>query len=260
MGAGWVDGDLQSEKRRNREWILGRLRVPAYDINDVGAVTVDTKAIDGLDVQFNVYQRHYLVASHVTVAMLHSMTFLNRASTNQHLEVLIGTSDGLASTVVYEGAFGPGDVLTLTGPWFLNPTNTIWTRSLSGGDLIGARFEVTDFIGPTPGIRLVVLNGFVLPTLTGLYLCPTSGVRHTTIAAITICNTNLTSTALVGVAIVPNAEAFGIGRQYVFNSNVYPGETVILDGFVLEPGDSIAAGSSVLAGVTCRVSPIEFTL
>jgi hypothetical protein len=260
MGALWATNDVLKQERLNRAAIIGRLALPVYDVDDASVVRVAAKPIDGDDI-ITTETTHFTFGSGITVGILHSLTVTNNHSATLPFEVHLvpnGGSRSAATCVAAMKLLQPGETAIFEGPWFLDPSDTLRSISASAtAGQIALRGEVTELTGATAGVTLVVDDGSALSTtLTAYYTCPGSGVTHTTVPALTVTNTD-TAARTVTVEIRPSGGS-QTDRQNILNQLIPAGETVILDGFVLEPGDAIYAKISSGTTGSVRVSPVEF--
>jgi hypothetical protein len=260
MGALWATNDVLKQERLNRTAIIGRLTVPVYDVDDGGTVRVAPKSIDGDDI-VTTETTHFTFGSGITVGILHSVTVTNNHSAVLPLEVHLvpnGGSRSAGTLIAPTKLLQPGETVVFEGPWFADPSDTIRSISASAtAGQIALRGEVTELTGTTPGVALIVVDGSALSTtLTAYYMCPGSGVTHTTIPALTVTNSDsVTRTVTVEVRPSGGGQA---DRQNILNLPIPAGEGAILDGFVLEPGDAIYAKISSGTSGSIRVSPVEF--
>lgn len=259
MGAFWTNGDNQRQERRNREAIIGRLQIPAYDVDNADAVTVDVKTIAPNDVVTG-ETTHYTAGAGIAVAIVHSITLCNNDTGTNQVSVHLVPSGGSrsAGNCIFDDVLQSGETVILEGPWFLDPSDTIRSISAaaSAGE-VGLRGEVTECTGAIEGVTLAVDDGDALTTsLADYYTCPASGVQHGYVPAVTVCNTS-TSARTVTVEIRPSGGSQA-NQQNVMAQSVPAGATVILSGFALEPGDAVYAKASAASVVGFRVSAVEF--
>lgn len=262
MGALWATNDVLKQERLNRAAIAARLFMPVYDVDDAAAVKVDAKSMDGDDI-VTTETTHYTFGAGITVGMLHSLVVTNNHSAVLPFEIHLipsGGSRSAATCIAPMKTLQPGETVVFDGPWFADPSDTIRSISASAtANQLALRGEVTEFTGSVPGVTLVVDDGSALSTtLTAYYTCPGSGVRHATVPAITVTNTD-TVARTITVEVRPSGGAQS-DRQHVLNQSIPPGEAVILGlDAVLEPGDAVLAKISSGTSGSIRVSPVEFT-
>lgn len=261
--AGWIDEDSQTEKRLNRQWVPIRVGAPAYDVAQGGSVTADVKSVDGDDVVTS-ETTHLTVGASVTVAILHSVTLTNgTAARNAQVHIVPNGGSRLTANAVFSGTLYAGESVTIRGPWFLDPLDTL--RSISSNasaDEVALRGELTELSsGAPPGTALIVDDGDVLTTSpVAYYTCPSTNVQHANVVAITCANASGIDQSLY-VAIVPSGQS-DAGRRRVFSGTIYTGETIVIGGpespFVLEPGDAVYANCGQNSAVGFRVSAVEY--
>lgn len=260
--AAWTDGDNMSPKRRNREWIMTRLVAPAYDINNGGSVTAESKSIDGDEIVTSESTR-YTAGAGVTVAIVHSLTICNNDSVPNQASVHIVPAGGSrqVANCIFDDELPVGDTVSLLGPWFMDPLDTIRNISATASTQeLAMRGEALELTGAIDGVTLKVVDGVALTgSFATYYTCPTSLVQHA-LVWVTICNTD-SANRTVQVQIRPSGSSNDAGRQNVINDTLFAGETLILGGptspYVLEPGDQIRAFAGATGVVSIRVSAVE---
>lgn len=260
--SGWTDGDNMTDKRRNREWIATRLLTPTYDINSGGTVTAAAKPVDGVAVTTG-EATHYTASASCTVAVVQAIRITNNDTSDNQVSVHLipnGGSRQVANRIVSD-TLTASDSLTLRGPWFVDPSDTL--RSISSGATgtdVALRAEVLELTGMPAGTTLIVDDGDALTNAYATYYtCPASNVQHSNVVAITICNTD-SSDRVVNVQVIPSGQSASDARM-VFADTVWAGETVIVGGaddpIVLEPGDFIQAKAATGSVVSLRVTALE---
>lgn len=258
----WHDGDSQIEARRNREALPIRLLHPVYDIAAGGTVTTAARPVDGDDVVTG-ETTHYTAGASLSRAIVHSITLCNNDSVSNQVSVHLVESGGSrsAGNAIFADTLVTGETVTISGPWFLDPSDTI--RSISSGasaNEVGLRAEVTELSSAVAGATLIVDDGNALTTSkVAYYTCPASLVQHADVW-VTLCNTDA-SARVATVEIRPSGGS-DVDRQHVFNGSMAAGETVIIggptDAFVLDPGDVVYAKAATGAVVGVRVSAVEY--
>lgn len=258
--SGWAHGDVMDAPRRNREWILGRLQHPVYDVDVNDAISAIVKAIDGDDVITSETTHYTAPSSGVTIAIVHRLTIVNNDTGTNQVSLHIVESGGsrTAANRIFSDVLLAGEEVQIEGPFFLDPSDTV--RSISAAasaNEVALRLEVTELKTQIDGVNLIVDDGNTLTTsLASYYACPGSGVTHALVVAVTVCNTDSTGRT-VTIEIRPSGGSTS-AKQYVLNRLIFAGETRIIGGFVLEPGDAIYATASANSVVGIRISPVEF--
>ncbi len=259
MGTLWVDDDNMTAKRRNREAIIGRLLLPAFDADEGGTTTWTVAAVDGNDVDSG-ETTHYTAGAGLNKAVVHRIVLTGNSGSDRNAQVHIIASGGSRTVAnrIFSGTVFAGETIVLEGPWFLDPSDTV--RSISSdaaADEVALRLDVSEADDAITGVTLAVVDGVALTaTLVSQYACPGSGVEHAETMAVTICNTDSVART-VTVEVRPSGGS-QTDKQNVMAASVGAGETVIFGGITLEPGDAIFAKASSAAVVSCRVSPVEF--
>jgi hypothetical protein len=263
MSSLFLTNDALTQERLNRIASPVHLLNPVYDVNDSNVVTVTAKPVDGGALAASAVTTHYTVpSSGVAVAVVHRITLCNGVGdpAPNHAGVYLVENGGLQSSanVIFYGTLAIGESVQLEGPWFLDPSDSI--RSYSGsftGANVGLRCEVSEFAATPAGLAYAGRDGVLLSTsIAALYTCPGSGVRHANVEAITVCNWSVTARRIV-IEIRPSGGTQQI-KQYVLDATMGPGESVILGGFVLEPGDSIYGWCAAINSAAARVSVVEY--
>ena len=263
MGTLWSADDNMTASRRNREAIIGRLLLPAYDVNEAGTTTWAVKAVDGDDI-VSVETTHYTAGAGLNKAVLHYVTLTNNSGSDRNAQVHIVENGGSRSAAnAIHGKTGgvtifAGETITLEGPWFLDPSDTL--RSISSdaaANEVALAAVVSEAADALTGVALVVKDGVALTaTLVSQYVCPGSGVEHAEVLAVTVCNTD-SADRTVTVEVRPSGGSQS-DKQNRLAESVVSGESLIFGGISLEPGDAIFAKASVASVVSFRVSPVEF--
>lgn len=263
----WASLDPQTKERRNREWIIGRLRAPLYDVDIDGTVTVTAIAVDGDDITTSATTHYTVPGSGVTVAMLQRVTLCNGSATARACKVHLVESGGsrTVSNTIYSGTLAAGDTCVIEGPFFMSPGDTL--QSIGTGmsaDDIGLHADVLEFATQPSGMVLAhaTTNGSGVEgaMLTGssatYYTAPAS--KKTVVGPITLCNTH--SAALATTVYIIESGGSAAGKKKVFGGSIPAGATVMLDGpFVLDPGDTVRGLAGTTDLVSIRVTPIEMS-
>jgi hypothetical protein len=259
----WLDGDNQTEKRRNRESVPIRLLHPVFDIANGGSVTATVKSVDGDDVVSG-ETTHYTASTGISAAIVYSITLANNQAASRQASVHLIESGGSRTVAnrIFSDSLAAGETVVLQGPWFLDPSDTI--RSISSdaaANEVGLRAEVLELASAVSGVTFKVIDGVALTTsIASQYACPSSNVQHADVVAITLCNTD-SSARTATVEIRPSGGS-QTDRQNVMAQSLFAGESVIAFGvdqaIVLEPSDAVYAKASTGAVVSCRVTVVEY--
>jgi len=193
-------------------------------------------------------------AAGVTVNVVARLTLTNVTGTARTCFVAICPSGSGATTATYifYDTIQPGETVVLEGPWFLDFGDTV--RALAAAaSAIAVRLEGSELEAQPDGFTLRVLDGVALTTA---YVTQytAAGVRAF-VPAIVLTNID-TSARSVYVAAVPSGGAASAASA-IFYGSLAAGESVILPGPVMQPGDFLSAQASAASVVAMRVTAVE---
>lgn len=256
--SGWAHADTMHARRRNREWILGRLVHPVFDHDEANDVTATAVTIQGDDI-IGSLTTHFTATG--AVAVIHRLHLTNNDTSENHAAVYLVPSAGSAgvASVIYFDRLFPGQSVTLEGPWFIEAGDTLQSISTTAGaGEVALRGEGLELDSVVPFVGLGVVDGVALTnSLSSIYAAPSSDVADALVAAVTVCNSNVVP-HVVTIEIRPNGGSQQ-ARQNVLRQSLLSGETVIVGGFTLKPGDTIYAMADTGGVVSCRPTPVEFS-
>lgn len=256
--AGFAHADPLYAERLNKLWILGRLTHPVFDHDVDKAVSATVVAIQGDDVLSSGETTHYTAGD---LAIVHRLTLTNNHSARNQVSLHIIESGGSrgVSNCIFDDNLYPGETMVLDGPWFLDTGDTI--RSISAAataNQVGLRGEAIELSTALDFVGLNVTDGVTLTTsLASIYTCPGSNVADSLVVALTICNTD-TAKRLVTVEIRPSGGSQA-DRQNILARTFFAGESYIIGGFTLKPGDVVYAKASANSVVSMRPTVVEFS-
>ena len=211
-------------------------------------------AVDGNDVVSS-STTHYTAPSGIAVAIVRRLTVTNTHTDTRTARVYLGTISNLAAQVLNAEVL-PGDTITLDGPFMLAAGQQIRSSSPNGtANQVGLRAEVSELASAISGVTIRTIAGAALTTSQSTrYTCPSS--RTAQVYATTVCNTNAASRD-VEIEIRPSGGSAN-NRQRVLSGTVLGGDTVILHGFTLKPGDTVRGRASSSSSVSVRLSVVEW--
>lgn len=260
--AGWVLDDNQTPKRRNREWWTRLIATgPTFDCDNVGAINVLAKSLDGSYITTG-EATHWTMNPSGTAGIGHSFTICNShtAVNNVQLHLVPNGGSRAVSNAIFYGSLRPKETIVIGGPFFVAPSDTLRTISTGAASgqvsLIGA---VTELSGGFPeGILAKTgtgtgydVRGVALGTgFSTIYTCPVAGVEHSSVHSILACNTAVQNQEFT-LALVPSGQSVS-ARYYLEVITLKVGEIVtigdLLQSYVMKPGDTLQA-IAVTAGV-----------
>jgi len=258
MGSGWADGDDQSERRRNREWILRVLAAggPVYDIDNVGAITANAVAVDGDDI-ITSETTHYTVPSggaNDRAVLWITVTSNATVLRDCHVYLVPPASSRNYINQIWGFPLDAGQTIRI-GPYAANAGFTL--RSISSNaaaDELALRADILHLTDSIPGILIGGVPGGGTTTWSLQYTVPGSGVRHALISA-SLCN-NDTVPRHGAVMVIPSGG--GIDNQYLVQSpTLYSGESQVLEWITLDPGDLVYAWAEVNGVIGSYLSVVE---
>jgi hypothetical protein len=259
MGSLIATNDKLDPPRLNRGFMPSRLFDPVYDVDDAGVITVRPVAIDGDDVVTSTTTHYTVPSSGVAVAILHRVTLCNNDTVTQNAGVYLVPSGGSAGqpSVIFFDTLQPGETVQLEGPWFLDPSDMIQSLSVGAtANKVSLRAEACEYAALPAGVSIVVVDGATLTTSRVAYYTY-GGTNYANVYAITLCNFDASARS-VTVEVRPSGGSQSVNQQ-IFNGTLTSGESVIIGGFLLEPGDAVYAQASANTAVSIRLSPVHWT-
>lgn len=259
MGTLWSTNDIHRQERLNRGFIIGRLvGLPIYDVDDALAVTLTAKPLDGVAVA-NVSTTYYAVpGAGVAVSEILSVTITNTDATARAVNVYLVENGGAAgvATSIFADTLQAGERVTLEGPWFLGPSDTL-RASAAAAAVVSLRAEILEYAAQPAGLTLKVINGAALGAAVATYYAvPGAGVTHAVLLATTLCNTDAASRT-PHVHVIPSAGAAAVANRVWSDALVTKESAIFAQREVLEPGDFIQAKADAGAVVSARFTVLE---
>src|SRR5262245_21841821 len=237
MAAGWATNDVQTQERRNREWLARYiLGLPFPDVDDAMVPQVLPRAL-----AFAAPTTEANVATFppAAIVIVHLITFTNTGDNTIHAWVALFTSTFSYTDLVARAlTVQPREMITFEGPWFCaGSTNVRSAANLAG---VSVRLDYTILNVATPGITPVFSRNALSATLTAFYTTP-GDVRSAYVASLGQVGLGSTDwTVTVTIELLPSGQASG-PQFYLFNAPVPPAETEIVGGFTPQPADASRA-------------------
>lgn len=250
----WLFDEEQSEPRRNREAIIGRMRLPVYDIQQGGAVTVDPKRVQTV-LPLAATPLHVIVGFRTIV---HSIELFNSDAVSRIVSLYLVNAAGAAGAAnqVWAESLYPGERVVLTAPWMMAVGDTI-VGNADANSVVSCNIDMTAFDAHPVGVTMLRIGGALIPNAAAdYYTVPGAGVKHALLVSLTVCNPS-------GAAVVPTISRAPAGAvtlsHRILGESVDSKQTLIDDvPLVLIPGDRINMVASVNNVASLRATVLEF--
>lgn len=251
----WAFQDPQTRQRRNREWIIGRSRVPLFDVDLNDALSVTPVSVSGAVLTTSNASLYTVPASGVTVAQIASITVTNFSGSARVVNIYLGASAVLANQI-WGDTLQPGETIIIGGPFYLAASNVLFASS-DANTAVTVTAEVLEFKTQPSGLTLKIINGVLLTgSAATLYTVPASGVRQALVMGVHLFNSH-TGDLTPTIHRVKSGGSVG-SSTIVFSGAMFTKETVNFAGpFTLGPNDFISGLASTTNLISARLAVVE---
>lgn len=255
MATLWTTGDNQSQERRNREAIIGRLGVPLYDVDNLSAITlVQRVALAQLQTAIGDI---WAVPSGIAAALVTTIKITNTDSVARTPLIYFIEPGQTAASVarsIWLDELQAGETVSIRMPFILAASAVIRGLCAAAADVISVRVDAITFADQPAGMTLKVVEGIAMTNaLATVYTCPG---QQAILLSLVMCNTDA-SARTPEVHVVPSAGAAAVSNQ-IWKNQLNAKESVFIDDYhILGSGDFIRQKASVTAVVSARYSILE---
>ena len=252
MSTGWATNDVLRQERLNRDWIVARLMMPVYDVDDALSGTVDANVITPDDV-INSITTHYTVGATARGLAWLNVVNWDGSLRNVVLHVVPNGGGPDYTTVVFQRNMPPSSYARI-GPIVLTAGATIQSSSdTATADKVILRGEVLELEANPAGMTITGARVGATTTNVALYTCPS--VTHA-LASIMITNTD---TSPRDTAIYIDRGGAGLVTKDGVMRRLMPGQTSLCtEWHVLNTGDVVYVYGEANNVVGARISVVEF--
>jgi hypothetical protein len=257
VSSGWLTNDVQTQERRNREWV-GRyiLGLPFPDVDDALVPQVLPRAagfaITGTETNFVTF-------APASIVIVHRITFTNTTDSAvwAWLAIYAGTFSGTyVDLIVRASAVQPREVITFEGPWFCAGGSIVRAASNILG--VTGRVDYSVLQQTTPGITFVFGRVQLGTTPAALYTAPVD-VRSAYVASVGITGLGSTDYATsIVLELLPSGQASAAQFYLVTGPMLAQDTNDIVGGYTLAPGDAIRAWRTGTDNMNVAFNVVEF--
>jgi hypothetical protein len=247
MGSLYETNDNHTQERANRVSIAARYKLPLFDVDDAGAVTVPFVTTQNAITQ----TLTPLFTATLTVALVESITLVNLTSSAVPVGVQMnapGNPSTYAGYLIFKDTLQPFETVQIDVPFHLALNGTVYAYAVGVDNAVHGHVNGIQFVTQPAGCNLQVIECAVAqPATTVVYTCP-AGVRQAVVLAVSLVNT---AAAAVQVGVV-------MSGAYIFHAVMEPGETAFAEpGKLLAPGYQLAVFGLTADVIVARPTILE---
>lgn len=252
----WNTNDTITHARRNRESVIGRILMPMYDVDEAVSINIAAKPVDGVALANSATLYYTAPSGAGTIAELFEVTLCNTHTAALAVDVYIVENGGSAgvATSIFRDTLQPGEQVTLTGPWFLGPSDKLYAAAATAA-LVSLRAEVLEWASQPTSLNLKLINGAALGSSLATYYT-VSGFTQAILLSATMCNTD-SSSRTPNLHVIHSGDSAAV-KNRIWSDVLVAKETAILQPLtVLKVGDFIQAKEATGAVVSLRLTLLE---